>query len=189
MDELIMNKLGSLFSISILGMLLTTSAAAVQYVDDFEYDKPASNSFTNGVFRHNIVPIPPAGSLVWDVTDYGSCPTGTALNLWPAADEITFDLSPGEYVNHVGFNAADWGGDSIAVVVGDQSQQISMSLVGSNWEWFTFDADQLGIGKITLLWLVSYEGGFDNITINVVPEPSTIAFLTMGFLSIMRRRR
>ena len=84
-------------------------------------EKEDSNSFTNGVFQHNIVPMPGLGSIGWEISDFGSPPSGNALGLWPAIDEITFNLDPGDYVDYIAIDSVDWGGNTTFEVIGSGS--------------------------------------------------------------------
>ncbi len=186
-----MKKFNNLLLALIVCLILTTPTMAVQHVEDFEYPKPASNTFTNGVFQHNIVPhagMQP-GSEHWDISDAGPPPSGNALDLWPAVDEVTFNLAAGEYVDYAAVDAIDWGGNTTFEVIGTLgTYSVPFTYNGMN-HWTTVDTTGQNLGEITMIKLSSYEGAFDNLTINVVPEPTTLLLLSFGGLALMRKRR
>ena len=178
-----------LFFVLIISLVLSSPAGAALYVEDFEYETPAQNDFANGVFQHSI--LPPAGgqpgSEWWLITnDFVNPPpiSGNALFLAPAIDEITFDLGVGEYVNYAAIDFVDWGGNTTFEVIGTLDTY-SVSILPGNWT--SADTSGQNLGQITMVKLSSYEGAFDNLTINVVPEPAT--FLLFGFGAAFLRKR
>ena len=179
----------TMIAVVVVALVVAAPTMAVQHVEDFEYETPASDTFTNGVFQHNIVPIPPLDYVWWEISDDFSNPTptsGNALVLAPATDEVTFDLGLGEYVNYAAIDFADWGGGTTFEVIGTlDTYSVSISSGG----WGSADTSGQSLGEITMIKLISYEGVFDNLTIDVVPEPATLGLLLIGGLALLKRRR
>jgi len=168
-----------------MGLILSSPALSVLYVEDFEDDSnPSLPGFASEIFQHNIVPIPGVGYAVWEISDIVSPPSGNALNLWPALDEITFDLGPGEYVDYASIDFADWGGGTTFRVIGTLG---TYSAFAPMQGWGSANTDEPIFGQITMIKLSSFEGGFDNLTINVVPEPATLLLLGLG-AALLRKR-
>ncbi len=179
-------KLQILVFALIVGLMLSSPALSVEYVEDFEDDSnPGQPGFASEVFQHSIVPIPGSDHAVWDIGDWGSPPGGNALCLWPALDEITFDLGPGEYVDYAAIEFIDWGGATTFEVVGTLDT-FSVQPLSTGWQ--PADTGGENLGQITMIKLYSYEGGFDNLTINVVPEPTTLFLLGLGAIVLRKRR-
>ena len=189
----------ALFPLFIIG-LLSSPAVAVLYVEDFEYAKPDQNDFINGLFHHSIKELPPMDLPIWDISDEWSPPDGTALNLRPALDEITFILEPGEYIDYVSVDVISWADDTTVkvyydVYFGDYSVQgEAIAEIPSGWDWghplefdpsdSIYDEDRIEIYEVILS---SSEGGFDNLVINVIPEPATLLLFGLG-VAFLRKR-
>lgn len=177
-----------IFFALIICLFLSSSALAVIHVDDFEYPKPGQDNFVNGVFQYNIVPMPGLGYTAWDITDLGPPHSGNALALWPAIAEVTFALNPGEYVDYAAIDFSDFANGTIFEVTGT----LGISTVEIFWNggvWESADTSGVNLGEITMIRLMSYEGLFDNLTINVVPEPATILLFGLGGSFLLRKRR
>ena len=176
-----------MFFMLIVNSVLSSPAGAAVYVEDFEYDKPDQNDFTNGVFHHNIMPMPPLNSPFWDINDFGSPPSGNALDLWPAVDEVTFDLNPGEYVTDVSIEFCDYANSTIFEVTGTLDTYM-VEIFWNDGIWESADTSGQNLGQITMVRLISEEGLFDNLTINVVPEPATFLLFGLGAAFLRKKR-
>ena len=171
-------------------LLLTSLAKGTYHIEGFEYPKPDSNSFSYDIFQHNIMPQPGLDYVSWNISDYGSPPSGNALQLWPAIDEITFTLAPGQYINYISYELINWTEETTVEISLEQC-----FLVGTFYakgEWYFCDSTdwhEEWMGGIIKVRLISDEGAFDNITVNVVPEPTTITLFALGCVILRRRRK
>ena len=46
-------------------LVVPAAATAEQFLEDFEYEAPGGNTFSNGVFQHSMVPIPGSSAVHW----------------------------------------------------------------------------------------------------------------------------
>jgi len=201
-DGVNITKLNALlFFVLVVSFILSSPAVAEIYLEDFNYEKPDQNDFTNGVFNHSIEELPPLDIPLWDISDEWSPPDGTALNLWPAVDEITFNLDPGEYIDYVSVDVISWADDTTVKVYydvyfnGGSTQGETIAEIPSGWDWgyplefdpgdFFYGEDRIEIYEVILS---SSQAGFDNLTINVVPEPATLLLFGIGAAFLQKRR-
>jgi hypothetical protein len=181
---LLMSVIGAL-------LMLSSQAFATIYVDDFEYDKPATDVYNNGRFHHVMQALPQT-VLSWDITTTALTSPGInhdALALWPGRDVITFNLGPNERVNYVSVDYIDWGGDTSVKIIDENGSFIISDPATPNFE-YSINTAGSGLTNIETIILRSYEGGFDNVTIHVepVPEPATLGLISLGCLLLRRRR-
>lgn len=187
-----MNKLQAIFAIT-LCLLLSVPAAAQIYIEDFEsypftgLCETDETILSDGLFQHVIqdkpFPEPPGDSLCWAINQ--ALPNDKALWLYPGIDEITFDLSGVEYVDYVSIDFIDYLGLTRVDIIGTLGTYSSFA--DSPGVWDSVDTTGQTLGEITMIKLISNEAAFDNITINVVPEPATFALFALAAVFIRKK--
>ena len=171
--------------------MISVQASAMIITEDFENVTTASTMFTtDGVINHSIVQYP-GFPLEWDVsTDSLVPPTYTldsnALDLWPAQDLISFTLAEGQFIDYASLDYMDWGGQTYARITGEFGFVETLLPIFGIWRTLESTPE---IGNIQSICLASSEGAFDNITVNVVPEPMTLSFLGFGVAMLRKRKR
>ncbi len=181
----------------ILVLALSCPVLGTLYVEDFEDDSnPSLPGFSSQIFQHTI--LPPLGGLPGDENWFfgdndGRHPYYLALN--PGIDEVTFSLGADEYVDYASVKLINWSiGETVFEAIGtlgtysvtisdfyDPSESLS--------SWPFTDTSGANIGKIEKIRLISDHGAFDNLTINVVPEPTTFLLFALGGLMLGRKHR
>jgi hypothetical protein len=174
-----------------LGVLAATPAAAgIIQVEDF--DLPPNGGFNNAFFNHSVGAAPPpspgyppAGPW-WMFWDNWSISPQWSLILAPAMDTVTFNLAAGEYVDWAGVWIISNGCPGVMEVIGTKG---TYSAGTETWEWKWVDTTGQDLGKITQINLYGYETAFDDLKVDVAPEPATLALLALGGLAVIRRRK
>ena len=167
-----------------MATVLAGPALAVLEVDNF--DAAPSGGFNNPLFNHS-VGVPPE-SPTWEFWGNHVSPP-YSLALWPATDTVTLDLNPGEYADYAGVWMTSNNAPAEFEVIGTLDTYYA-SIPDGAWTWF--DTASVDLGQIIQIRLLGYESSFDDLTINVVPEPSTLSLVVCTVLvgaGVVRRRK
>lgn len=150
-------------------------ALAGLWVEDFE------DGFDSR-FNHEI-----AGSFFFRT--FSSVSPTHSLGLEPGTDSITFDLAGDEFISYASVWFMDNCGGPCTTVefVGTLGSQSFGSMVGYP-EWEFVDTTGLDLGLITEIRLSASQSIFDDVSVNVVPEPGS-AFLVLSGAWILLRKK
>jgi len=185
--------------IAISGLLSVPTKAELR-VEDFEVGTHGGFDF---FFIHDLRADEVIGEGPrWEFTDVASVSPNHSLFLYPGADYVTFrSLEVGEFVDY----AEVWMTGNLELTAPLTFHVLGFDTAGApldwmitehptNAEWVFASTEGQGFGKITEIRLTTpKEGMFDDLAVNVIPEPATLGLLTLsllGFLpSRLRRRR
>jgi hypothetical protein len=110
-----------------------------------------------------------------------------SLGLEPGTDYITFDLEESQFISYASVWFMYNGGPGTSVeFVGTLGSQSFRPLVGYP-EWEFVDTTGLDLGHITEIRLSASQSIFDDISVNVVPEPTTALLLLFGAWMFRRK--
>jgi len=181
-----------MFLLLSITVIVASYAPGVIVTEDFNSytSKPSTSEFDNGIFHHSINQNNPPNP-AWDISTYN--PNGppfadNALDLWPAQDIVTFNLTLGQYVDFASVKVINWGNLSM-IIFEDVDATKHQEFITVQDQWLTYDTLALGLGHLQSITLFSYNGAFDDLQVNVVPEPITILLIGAGGLMIRRRKR
>lgn len=154
-------------SAMVAAVVVMTVAPAHGEIIVEDFDSNGSGGF-DPAFNHWLYfPGEPGEPGYWEIGFYGG---SYVLWLYPATDEITFNLDEGDYADWGCVTLADWCGIgcTTAEFIGTlDSVTFSNEYIG---ELEYFDTTGLELGEIVMVRLTSYEGFFDDLSLNVVPR-------------------
>jgi hypothetical protein len=115
---------------------------------------------------------------------------GHSLFVGSGTDYVTFNLGSGEYVDYVGVWTTCYQDSPPAYfhVIGTEGDLLQQIPGGFMLPFVRFDTSAVNLGAITEIRLTGPEAYFDDLTINIVPEPGAICLFAMGGLLLTRRR-
>lgn len=148
-----------------------------------DFDDGSGVGAFDSSFVHTIGPHPERGTGELDWAFNGETYGNLFLNVdLGTQDYITFLLEPGQYVSHASVSYVPFGG-SISFIGQYGSEVLDLPYSYIDPIWVTAEADMGAIGPI--LGIVLSGGGFDDISITVVPEPVTWLLFLVGIVVIL----
>lgn len=189
----------TLLSVCLLFFCIQPTANAAIFVSEFEGVADAGNPFVSIVSGPSAPYTDPNG-FVFQGTGSGAIFDSTAALAFNGntSDFVGFGDNSSVIITHTGGQF-----DLISLVAGPSSDagtspvlfQISSTLFGggagpgANFSLTVatpLSPNFTGLGSVTIT--AADDSAFDTVTFNTVPEPSTISFVCLGCLAILRRR-
>ncbi len=181
----------------------SASTAVAGRVEAENFDLPPEGGFTNPFFNHELGPyefdpVVAAGD-GFISADFISSPFSYFLSV--GTDFITFNLAEGEFVDHAQIwlaSTVPWGPSTFHAIGRDAANNRidliidSPPTVSSDNLWVLVDTSSMPFDHITEIRLSGIaKGFFDDLAVNVVPEPATWLMLGIGIGCLVwtRRRR
>jgi len=181
----------------------SASTAVAGRVEAENFDLPPEGGFTNPFFNHELGPyefdpvVAAGGGFI--SADFISSPFSYFLSV--GTDFITFNLAEGEFVDHAQIwlaSTVPWGPSTFHAIGRDAANNRidliidSPPTVSSDNLWVLVDTSSMPFDHITEIRLSGIaKGFFDDLAVNVVPEPATWLMLGIGIGCLVwtRRRR
>ena len=194
-----------LFAIGLGAMFGTGSAstAVAGRVEAENFDLPPEGGFTNPFFNHELGPyeFDPVGAADDGFISAGFISSPFSYFLSVGTDFITFNLAEGEFIDHAQIwlaSTVPWGPSTFHAIGRDAANNRidliidSPPTVSSDNLWVLVDTSSMPFDHITEIRLSGIaKGFFDDLAVNVVPEPATWLMLGIGIGCLVwtRRRR
>lgn len=179
------------------------SMAQAQRREVENFDLPPEGGFNNPFFNHELEPYEfgPTDPPDEGFTNVGAISEPFAYFLSAGTDFVTFNLAEGEFVDYAEvwmLSSAAFGPSTFHVIGRDASNERLDMIVdsplspdGKN-QWVFVDTSGEAFASIESIRLSgNAKGFFDDLAVNVVPEPATCIMLGVGLggLIWVRRRR
>lgn len=178
-----LNKL----TLSLLTLTLATFAVARTEFEGFEGPTKAT-IFENPFFNHSLNP----SSITWDPWTADFFSGSQSIILYPDTDIITFNTVGAEEVTSAQIQVLSLYGDAIVRFNGKDSngtdvfQETTYSQGVANW---VLSSSDNRFDYLTSIEITGFEGVFDDLSVEVVPEPATVSLLALGALAALRKRK
>lgn len=190
-------------AISVVLCLGLASVAQAQRQEADNFDLAPEGGFNNPFFNHVLgqYEFDPSGPPDQGFTSGGAVSEPFAYFLSVGTDFISFNLAEGEFVNYAEvwmLSSATFGPSTFHVIGRDASNERLDLIVdsppspGEKNEWMFFDTSDAGFVSIESIRLSGgAKGFFDDLAVDVVPEPATCIMLGIGLSGLVwsRRRR
>lgn len=187
-------------------LLVVASWGAVPahgFLEVEDFDAAPAGGFNNPFFNHNLGPDTFGGNgprHLFSAEDFISA--DHSLFIFPGTDFVTFSLAPGTFVDYaeIWFKGTMEASPTIDVLTlfelvgvdGDgqpKEEQLSSPQPASG-EWMFFSSAGLGFARIDEVRLTASKTAFfDDLKVNVVPEPATAGLLLVGAVAMLRSGR
>ena len=170
--------------------LACVATASFALIETEGFDGPGM-TFDNPFFQHNFQTVP-GTSLFWEIIDWDFQSAPQSLFLAVAEDNITFDTDPGEFVQHAQiWVKSEYGYAEVTFNGLDGSNNVITDTLTFNQGvtgWHLAES-HAGFAVVTDMQLIGYEGVFDDLQADAVPEPATMTLLGLGVAAIAARRK
>lgn len=177
----------------LLWVVAAQNARAAMITEDFEANDNSGAGGFDQAFNHQIGPDEfRAGYSPHSRFDSGRFTSpGHSLFIGSGTDYVTFNLDPGQYVSYAEVWTTSYQNNPPAYfhVIGTQGELLRQIPGGFTSPFVPFDTSSVNLGAITEIRLTGPEAYFDDLKINVVPEPATAALLATGGLLLRNRRK
>lgn len=172
---------------SALVAVASSMAMATTQFEGFEGPTKAT-IFENSFFNHSLDP----NSSSWDPWDFNFYTGTQSIILYPDTDVITFNTTGSEYVSQAQIYVLSAFGGAIVKFNGlDSSNNVIDQTFTYNQGIQDWNLAQSGsqFASITSIEITGFEGVFDDLSVEVVPEPATMSLLALGALAALRKRK
>lgn len=172
-------------------ILLGTVTEAAVITEDFEDNSNPTLGGFDPMFNHEFgadeFGRPYMGSHSFNTARLNS--PGHSLFIGSGTDRITFNLGPNEYVDsvEVWMICNQTSPAAYFHAIGSQGELLQQIPANFSGPLVKFDTFSASLGAITEVRLTGPEGYFDDLKINIAPEPCTILLFVIGAVSLRRR--